>query len=597
MINVDVDRKRENKIIKFSKLGMAFGIFTLFMGVMVLLGWIFDIQILKSVMPGFVSMKANTAIGFILSGMSLALMAWSSPAASVRWLARAGAIAVALLGFLTLCQYGFGLNFGIDQFFFHEPSGTVGTFSPGRMAFTTALNFLVFGCALLFADSHRGIVTAQRLVLFTGLMGLLPCLGYLYGATALIGIGRYTQMAIHTAMLFIVLSVGILLLRPINNLILMAFSNTRGGWLLRHLAPFIIGLPMILGWLRIAGERADYFDGPLGTALMMIILMSLLLGMLLWTAQMLNKDEIESKHAAAALIEREELYHSLFSNMLDGYAYCRMVFEEGKPRDFIYLAVNEAFSKLTGLKDVVGKKISEVIPGHIETDPQLFELYTRVAMTGQSEQIEIFTESLQMWLMLSVYCPAPEHFVAVFDVITERKQVEMKITASEIRYRRLFEAAHDGILILDADTGMVVDVNPYMVELLGVRREVFLGKKVWELGFLKDLVSNEANFVELQVKQHIRYEDMALEGYDGNRHEVEFVSNVYMVDGKKVIQCNIRDISERKLTEMLLQKHTDNLYARNNELERLNRLAAGRELRIIKIKQKANELAAQLGQP
>ena len=127
----------------------------------------------------------------------------------------------------------------------------------------------------------------------------------------------------------------------------------------------------------------------------------------------------------------------------------------------------------------------------------------------------------------------------------ERVETAEALSASELRYRRLFEAARVGVLILDAETGMVMDVNPYLIELLGVTREVFLGKKVWELGFFKDLVANEANFVELKAKKYIRYEDMALAGFDGKRHEVEFVSNVYLAGHQQVIQCNIRDISER----------------------------------------------------
>jgi PAS domain S-box-containing protein len=128
------------------------------------------------------------------------------------------------------------------------------------------------------------------------------------------------------------------------------------------------------------------------------------------------------------------------------------------------------------------------------------------------------------------------------------REKEDAVRASEVRYRRLFEAARDGVLILDAETGMVVDVNPYLIELLGVTREVFLGKKVWELGFFKDIVANEANF----------YEDMAMEGHDGKRHEVEFVSNVYLVNHQKVIQCNIRDISERVRVAAALRESEDN---------------------------------------
>ena len=130
-----------------------------------------------------------------------------------------------------------------------------------------------------------------------------------------------------------------------------------------------------------------------------------------------------------------------------------------------------------------------------------------------------------------------------------RRQMEMTLNASEVRYRRLFESAKDGILILDAETGMVVDVNPFLIELLGYSREAFLGKKVWELGFIKDLFANQLNFTELQKKEYIRYEDMALETRDGRRIEVEFVSNVYLVNHHKVIQCNIRDNTARKQAE------------------------------------------------
>ena len=125
----------------------------------------------------------------------------------------------------------------------------------------------------------------------------------------------------------------------------------------------------------------------------------------------------------------------------------------------------------------------------------------------------------------------------------ERLEAQEAVKASEVRYRRLFEAAQDGILILDAETGMIVDVNPFLIEMLGFSREAFLGKRIWELGFFKDIVANQDNFAELQQKEYIRYEDMPLETADGRQIAVEFVSNVYLVNGHKVIQCNIRDIT------------------------------------------------------
>ncbi|MDD5190032.1 MAG: PAS domain S-box protein, partial [Dehalococcoidales bacterium] len=138
--------------------------------------------------------------------------------------------------------------------------------------------------------------------------------------------------------------------------------------------------------------------------------------------------------------------------------------------------------------------------------------------------------------------------------ITERKQAEHDILASEIRYRRLFEAAKDGILILDAQTGQIIDVNPYLVEMLGVTRDHFLGKQLWELGFFKDIFANKANLLELQKKKYIRYADLPLQTSDGRRFDVEFVSNVYDVDNTTIIQCNIRNITERKKAEEAIKQ-------------------------------------------
>jgi PAS domain S-box-containing protein len=130
--------------------------------------------------------------------------------------------------------------------------------------------------------------------------------------------------------------------------------------------------------------------------------------------------------------------------------------------------------------------------------------------------------------------------------IRVRKKTETAMINSEARYRRLFEAAKDGILIINAETGRIVDVNPFLIDLLGYTAENFVGKHIWELGFFKDIAASKAKFEELQAKDYIRYDDLALETSDGRRVDVEFVSNAYMVDHHRVIQCNIRDISERK---------------------------------------------------
>jgi two-component system CheB/CheR fusion protein len=134
--------------------------------------------------------------------------------------------------------------------------------------------------------------------------------------------------------------------------------------------------------------------------------------------------------------------------------------------------------------------------------------------------------------------------VITFTDITAAKQAEESLKM-ENRYLRLFESAKDGILILNSETGMIMDVNPYLVEMLGYSHDQFIEKSIWEIGSLKDIVANKDKFLELQKKEFVRYENLPLETANGRKINVEFVSNVYLVNDKKVVQCIIRDISDR----------------------------------------------------
>jgi PAS domain S-box-containing protein len=133
--------------------------------------------------------------------------------------------------------------------------------------------------------------------------------------------------------------------------------------------------------------------------------------------------------------------------------------------------------------------------------------------------------------------------------ITERKQMEESLRSSETRYRRLFETAQDGILILDADTGQIIDVNPFLTKMLGYSHKDFIGRKLWEIGAFEDIEASKVDFLELQSKGYVRYEDLPLETRDKRHIDVEFVSNSYPVNHNRVIQCNIRDITFRKQVE------------------------------------------------
>jgi len=137
--------------------------------------------------------------------------------------------------------------------------------------------------------------------------------------------------------------------------------------------------------------------------------------------------------------------------------------------------------------------------------------------------------------------------------VAERQRAETALTTSEVRYRRLFETAKDGILILDGDTGRITDVNPFLVEMLGYPPKEIVSKRLWEIGPFKDIARSKVAFDQLQAQDYVRYEDLPLQTKDGRLMDVEFVSNSYRVDGTRVIQCNIRDITARKRAEEALQ--------------------------------------------
>ena len=177
----------------------------------------------------------------------------------------------------------------------------------------------------------------------------------------------------------------------------------------------------------------------------------------------------------------------------------------------------------------------------------------------------------------------------------ERSALKEEVYASEVHYRRLFESSKDGILILDAETGKIVDVNPFLIDLLGYSKNELIKKSIWEIGAFQDIIENKDKFQELQQSEYVRYEDFPLETSDGSKIHVEFVSNVYLVNDSKVIQCQIRDITARKKTETTLEKTRKELAEIKKSADELNEftenvidtlreplLAIDQDLRVIK---------------
>jgi diguanylate cyclase (GGDEF)-like protein/PAS domain S-box-containing protein len=267
--------------------------------------------------------------------------------------------------------------------------------------------------------------------------------------------------------------------------------------------------------------------------------------------QELEKSESKCKRVEEALQKSEEKFLELLEHIND------IFYELDKQGVIKYCS--PSVERLLGYyqEEIIGRSISDFL----DTEDRFLAIENvHKVMVGQTEpheyRIRCKTGEIRWIRVYSNPVMKGDQIVGIRGVmsdITERKQVEEALRDSEKRYRRLFESAKDGILILDADTGKVVDANPFLIQLLGYSYDELHGKHIWEIGVFKDIAASKEAFKTLQDKEYIRYEYMPLETFDGRSIDVEFVSNVYLVDHTKVIQCNIRDITERKQAEKQLK--------------------------------------------
>ncbi|MCL1471859.1 EAL domain-containing protein [Argonema antarcticum A004/B2] len=311
--NPNIKIPKNSKLIAFLQdLSKSASIAVFLIGFVVIMGWMFDITMLKSVLPRLVTMKANTAIGFLLSGASLWLLHKQQVKSVTRLYQETRTKGkkknslftfvfyllpyfVILIGLLTLIQYGFDFNIGIDQFFFKEDANAVHTYAPGRMAPSTAASFILLGFAVLLL-TKKLYSPAQSFSLIAFLVAFLGLLGYLYDITSFYGIGSYTGMALHTSVAFILLSFSILFACPDRGFIAIATSELAGGIMIRRLSAPVIGIPPILCWLILLGERSHLYESDVGMALFCVLNIVFLATVIWWNARTLGAVDYQALH-------------------------------------------------------------------------------------------------------------------------------------------------------------------------------------------------------------------------------------------------------------------------------------------------------------
>jgi signal transduction histidine kinase len=273
-------------------------------GAAVLLGWLINSETLKRIAPGFVAMNPLTAVCFIAAASSLSCF-WCSDRFRAARNFRAGQILAGVLvlaGTLKLLDYTFGWETGVDRLLFHHRLQADAAL-PNRMAPNTAFNFLLSGLALFSLNraNTRRTALAQNLSWIVLFHSLLALLGYAYSANYLYGVGSYIPMALHTATLFFLLSVGILFTQTEGGAVAIFVSDSLGGVIARRLLPFALGVPALLGALRLLGERRGLYSSELGVTVMVLVCIATFTALIWWNALLLNRADGERREAEAEL--------------------------------------------------------------------------------------------------------------------------------------------------------------------------------------------------------------------------------------------------------------------------------------------------------
>ena len=425
------------------------------LGVAVLVGWFADISLLKSILPQWVSMKANTALSLVLCGG--ALLAVQQGRADRPWLQRVAQVAavwLALLALAVLVQFVTGKDLGIDQLLVIEPPGTPGSFAPGRMAANAAMCFVLLAASILAIDrkGSEGLHVSEGLGIAAAALSGQNILGYLLKADFAVGAGAYTRMALHTAVGCLLASIAVLTARPERGWAGVLAGSDTAGKMARRLLPTVILAPIILEMAAVLGVREGVFDEAYGSALHVVLLIPVLASIMILLSRSLGRRTDEVASLAETVGRSEERLQATLRSIGDGViatdSECRVE------------AMNPVAELLTGwsLAEARGRLLSEVFHiVHEDTRQEVESPAERVLREGRVVGLANHTALIARH---GTECPIADSgapirgkdghisgVVLVFRDGTEERRFATELMERERRYRQLFGEMLDGFAL------------------------------------------------------------------------------------------------------------------------------------------------------
>ena len=543
------------------------GVSTAAVGILSLVGWWLSLPVLTSVVPGLATMKPNSAVCFVMLGASVCLIRNRSIGAAKlattqSMVARMLTVAAALVGLLTLSEYVFNDTLSLDNVFFRETLNAIGGPYPGRMSATTAASFSLIGVAV-FLTTIRTSFLAQSFAILATLSGLVASIGYLIGVRQLYEVSAYSSMAVHTSLLLVLLGIGTLAARPQQGVMAPINSKYVGGVMARRVLPFVIGMPIVLSWLRWRGQEMGLYGTQFGIAILTLSEVVIFSAVIWMSALWLNRVDEQRLQAErqtfqlAAIVESSE--DAILSKDLSG----------------TIVSWNHGAERLYGYspEEIIGKPIETIIPSQLRDEARLFlSEISKGRLVTREETLRRRKDGTLIHVSL-VISPIRDHDGRIVGAstiahdITERMQTEEIIRQSEERFSKAFRSSPMAITIATLDEGRYVDANDAFLSMMGCKLDEIIGRTSTELNVWADPHARAQMVAQLGESGRVRTFETRLNTRVSGIRLVQLVAETVWLNDRPCILAIINDITEARSVE--------EQFRQSQKMEAVGRLAGG----------------------